>query len=83
MYEFKKTETNARFSNDDSMDSPGVKTTYTATVKAPEWCTVLMSALADDVSREKKGTFKWRQPVPTSAYLIALAAGDLNFRDIR
>ena len=65
------------------MDSPGVKTTYTATVVAPEWCTVLMSALADDASENVKGVFKWKQPVPTSAYLIALAAGNLASREIR
>ena len=71
------------------MDSPGVKTPYTAVVKAPEWCTVLMSALADDVAadgskyKDPKGTFRWKQPVPTSAYLVALAAGQLSFRDIR
>jgi leukotriene-A4 hydrolase len=64
------------------MDSPGVKTTYTATVTAPEWCTVLMSALSDNTGVEPKGVNKWRQPVPTSAYLIALAAGNLDFRDI-
>lgn len=66
-----------------SMDSPGVKATYTATVVAPEWCTVLMSALADDSTGCAKGVFKWKQPVPTSAYLIALAAGNLESRDIR
>ena len=65
------------------MDSPGVKTTYTATVKSPDWCTVLMSALADDAADKVKGICKWRQPVPTSAYLIALAAGNLDSRDIR
>ena len=66
-----------------SMDSPGVKATYTATVVAPEWCTVLMSALADDEAGSAKGVFKWKQPVPTSAYLIALAAGNLDSREIR
>lgn len=65
------------------MDSPGVKATYTATVVAPEWCTVLMSALADDEVGSAKGVFKWKQPVPTSAYLIALAAGNLDSREIR
>jgi aminopeptidase N len=60
-----------------------VKTTYTATVKSPDWCTVLMSALSDDVAGKAKGICKWRQPVPTSAYLIALAAGNLDSRDIR
>jgi aminopeptidase N len=65
------------------MDSPGVKTTYTATVKSPDWCTVLMSALSDDVAGKAKGICKWRQPIPTSAYLIAFAAGNLDSRDIR
>jgi aminopeptidase N len=60
-----------------------VKTTYTATVKSPDWCTVLMSALSDDVAGKAKGMCKWRQPVPTSAYLIAFAAGNLDSRDIR
>ena len=60
-----------------------MKTPYTATVRAPEWCTVLMSALADEVAGDSKGIFKWRQPVPTSAYLVALAAGQLDYRDIR
>ena len=67
-------------------DSPGVKFPYSAKVKAPQWCTVLMSALEDDtvatVSRKETGTFYFVQPAPVSAYLIALAAGDLDFRDI-
>ena len=64
-------------------DAPGNKTTYTATVTAPEWCTVLMSALAvEDDGALPKGTFKFNQPVPTSAYLIALAGGNLTGRNI-
>lgn len=71
------------------MDSPGVKTPYTATVVVPDWCTVLMSALEDTtVSKDSivvpdgKRAFRWTQPVPTPAYLIALAAGNLASRDI-
>jgi leukotriene-A4 hydrolase len=72
------------------MDSPGVKTTYSATVRCPLWCTVLMSALLEGepiqrfTDQEDGGftTFHFRQPVPTSAYLIALAAGRLESRDI-
>eukprot|EP00606_Chrysophyceae_sp_TOSAG23-5_P000806 GSChrysophyteH2.ASY1.ANO1.1612.1 assembled CDS len=64
-------------------DSPGVKTTYTAEVTAPEWCTVLMSAVATGVTKHKgKSVHNWNQKVPTPAYLIALAAGSLSFRDI-
>lgn len=79
------------------MDAPGVKTSYTAIVTAPEWCTVLMSALQDTAenavpvqspiekpkpSSPAHSTFYWNQPVPTSAYLIALAAGNMASRDV-
>ena len=64
-------------------DSPGVKTTYDAVVTAPQWCTVLMSALADGSSTEGDvTTCRWKQPVPTPAYLIALAAGNLASKDV-
>lgn len=68
-------------------DTPAVKATYTAFVTAPEWCTVLMSALADDSlipssSKGKKGVFGWRQPVPIPSYLVAVAAGQLASKDI-
>ncbi len=66
-------------------DSPAVKTPYSADVKAPSWSVVLMSALQvahaiPDVDGQR--TFKWKQPVPTPAYLVALAAGRLESRDI-
>jgi leukotriene-A4 hydrolase len=77
------------------MDTPGVKAPYSAVVQAPSWCTVLMSALSEDIdvrcdnaanvssrSDNAKSTFRWRQPVPTSSYLVALAAGKLEYRDI-
>jgi leukotriene-A4 hydrolase len=68
-------------------DTPGVKTSYSAVVRAPEWCTVLMSALADDsvvpeAQRGQKGVCGWNQPMPTCAYLVAVAAGDLKSKDI-
>ena len=64
-------------------DSPGVKTTYTAEVTSPEWCTVLMSAVAENKTHHKgKSVHTWNQKVPTPAYLIALAAGSLDHRDI-
>eukprot|EP01035_Chromulina_nebulosa_P021569 gene21569-27927_t len=43
------------------MDTPGVKTPYTAVVRAPVWCTVLMSALAEKSSAsplKKRSTSK-------------------------
>jgi leukotriene-A4 hydrolase len=65
------------------MDSPGVKTPYTAVVTAPKWCTVLLSALQSTQKiikneKEDRNTFVWIQPVPIPAYLIALAAGNLK-----
>lgn len=66
------------------MDSPGIKMPYTAEVIAPEWCTVLMSALGDGDKANKDGTktFKFNQPVPTPAYLVALVGGLIESRDI-
>jgi len=71
------------------MDTPGVKAPYTAKVTAPNWCTVLMSAVAVTSSESKatpappgKTVFEWTQTVPTSAYLIALAAGELEAREV-
>jgi hypothetical protein len=40
--------------------------------RAPTWCTVLMSALQVNHStpdRDGMRLFKWKQPVPTPAYL--------------
>jgi hypothetical protein len=42
------------------------------TGRAPTWCTVLMSALQVNHSapdRDGMRLFKWKQPVPTPAYL--------------
>eukprot|EP00599_Poterioochromonas_sp_BG-1_P002198 CAMPEP_0173144564 /NCGR_PEP_ID=MMETSP1105-20130129/7301_1 /TAXON_ID=2985 /ORGANISM="Ochromonas sp., Strain BG-1" /LENGTH=888 /DNA_ID=CAMNT_0014058255 /DNA_START=71 /DNA_END=2737 /DNA_ORIENTATION=- len=71
------------------MDSPGVKTPYSARVLAPKWCTVLMSALASrnitdpqNIDSSKYNVFYWTQPVPTSPYLVALAGGNLTSLDI-
>ena len=66
-------------------DSPAVKCPYSADVKAPSWSTVLMSALQVTHSIPDAGdirTFKWKQPVPTPAYLVALAAGRMESREI-
>jgi leukotriene-A4 hydrolase len=65
-------------------DSPGIKTQYSARVTAPSWCTVLMSAIAEPTEEkvEDKNLFVWKQPTPTSAYLVALAAGRMESREI-
>ncbi|CAM9156911.1 unnamed protein product [Choristocarpus tenellus] len=71
-------------------DSPAVKITYDAKVTVPSWATCLMSALAVEATSgpgEGKGedgtrTFCWTQPMPIPSYLIAIAVGALESRDI-
>ena len=65
-------------------DAPGQKATYTATVKAPRWATVLMSALGEGQEDSEAGLRVWhyRQPVACSSYLIAVAVGDLASKEV-
>lgn len=68
-------------------DSPGVKSTYTASVVVPKDLTALMSAVIESPEGEvgsKAGTkvFRFTQKVPIPAYLIALAVGELEKRDV-
>jgi leukotriene-A4 hydrolase len=61
------------------MDSPGVRVTYEATVHAPQGINVVMAA--EHLAHEKeKGVFRFRMPQPIPSYLIALAAGEIEFR---
>ncbi|GBP64418.1 Leukotriene A-4 hydrolase [Eumeta japonica] len=65
-------------------DTPAVKFTYDAQIKAPEEFTVLMSAIRDDnctLSSESKKTY-FNQPVPIPSYLVALAVGVLEYRTL-
>jgi aminopeptidase N len=55
-------------------DTPGVRITFEAQVRAPAGLTAIMAA-------ERAGThFRMRNPIPS--YLIALAAGNLEFRSL-
>jgi leukotriene A-4 hydrolase/aminopeptidase len=60
-------------------DSPGIRMTYDARIKVPEDLMAVMSA-SNPQTKSSDGiyTFKMEQPIP--AYLIALAAGDIEFR---
>jgi aminopeptidase N len=60
-------------------DSPGVRVTYEAAVKAPQHITVVMSA---EQLGQRDGTWRFRMDQPIPPYLIALAAGRLEFRSI-
>ncbi|BFZ10844.1 hypothetical protein BsWGS_13883 [Bradybaena similaris] len=67
-------------------DTPAVKFTYTAQVRAPKELTVLMSAVregakpAPDDSSHLVTTFTMSVPIPS--YLVAIVAGDLESRQI-
>ncbi|KAE9038919.1 Leukotriene A-4 hydrolase [Phytophthora rubi] len=63
-------------------DTPAAKFTYSATVTVPQWCTVLMSAIAHGhvKNNDHELTKKWsfRQDVPIPSYLLAIAAGEME-----
>jgi leukotriene-A4 hydrolase len=67
-------------------DRCGVKFTYNAVVTVPKWSTALMSALLEKVEScvedETKKLYTWKQTVPISSYLLALAVGDLAKKEI-
>ena len=61
-------------------DSPGVRVTYEATVRAPTGITAVMSA--EQLGQQAEGAWHFRMSQPIPPYLIALAAGDLAFSAI-
>ena len=60
-------------------DTPGVRLTYEATIRAPKGLLALMSA-ENEENAKRDGEFQFRMPQPIPAYLIALAVGDLRFQ---
>lgn len=64
-------------------DTPGVKVPYTATISAPHEYTVLMSAIRDGSKELHIGKLShFIQKIPVPSYLIALAVGVLESREI-
>jgi len=61
-------------------DSPGVRITYDAVIRAPQGLTPVMSA--EQLGRGSDGAWRFRMQEPIPPYLIALACGDLAFREI-
>ncbi|NNC38870.1 MAG: M1 family peptidase [Acidimicrobiales bacterium] len=63
------------------MDTPAVRITYTANLRTPPELIALMSAEQDPYTpRDGDYSFRMDQPIP--AYLLAIAAGDINFKPI-
>lgn len=61
-------------------DSPGVRVTYNARVRAPQGLTAVMSA--EQLGRDADGAFRFEMKHPIPSYLIAFACGELEFRPI-
>ena len=68
-----------------TQDSPGIRQTWTATIRAPDALTVVMSGeRVGDAKQLKDGLREWRYRMehPVAPYLIAIAIGDLAFQSL-
>ncbi|HEX5071355.1 MAG TPA: M1 family metallopeptidase [Vicinamibacterales bacterium] len=63
-------------------DLPGVRLRYDATIHTPADLVAVMAAEMEDAPGGAHGTFKFHMPLPIPSYLIALAVGDLKFREM-
>lgn len=62
-------------------DSPGIKFTYSADITCNPELMVLMSAI-NDTTLHADGKYSFKQELPVSSYLLAIAAGDVQFKNI-
>ena len=69
-----------------TQDSPGIRQTYEAEITVPEGLTAVMSAEGNspdgEPTEDGRTTFRFRMDKPIPPYLIALAIGDLEFREL-
>lgn len=69
-----------------TQDSPGIRQTWDARITAPAPLTVVMSGERLTPHGEPAGAgrraFRFRMDKPVAPYLIAIAAGDITFRDL-
>ena len=68
-----------------TQDSPGIRQTWTARIVAPKDLTVVMSAEMQGADPQPAGdgrAWRFRMQQPVAPYLIAVAIGDLAFREL-
>lgn len=66
-------------------DSPGIRHTYSATVRTPENLVAVMSAEMEDATADgipRTGEYHFSMPQAIPPYLIAIGAGDLEFQSM-
>ena len=62
-------------------DSPGVRTTYSATIRVPSDLLALMSA-ENPKAKRADGVYRFKMERAVPSYLLAIAVGDLEFREL-
>ncbi len=60
-------------------DTPAVRYTFDATVRVPENLMAVMGAAGNPHERNERGEYSFHMPEPIPSYLMAIAAGDLEF----
>jgi aminopeptidase N len=67
-----------------TQDSPGIRQSWEARISVPAPLTAVMSAprVGQPVTEGDRRTFTYRMEHPVAPYLIAIAVGDLAFRDL-
>lgn len=68
-----------------TQDSPGIRQTWEARIVAPQPLTVVMSGLVMDepvAAGDGKRAFSFKMDKPVAPYLIAIAAGDIVFKEL-